>query len=131
VGWATNGRPNSSTNARRAPRPNTSLMPMSASRISPVRGSVWCGPMAKPTSAPTNQRIEPWPASMLSQSASSGCCRATMASLKPMRSKALFHSSTPAMMLGRYRGGMFLSSQNTIGLTGSDSAAAGSFFSRR
>jgi hypothetical protein len=74
---------------------------MSASRISPERGSALLGPRAKPTSAPTNQRIEAWPASRVSKSASSGCCRTTMAFLKPIFSKALFHSRMPAVMVAR------------------------------
>ena len=69
---------------------------MSASMISPVRGSLWLGPRAKPASAPLNQRIAAWRASSVSQSASSGCCLTTSAFLKPIFSKALFHSRMPA-----------------------------------
>ena len=107
-------------------------MPMSASRISPVRGSTWLGPIAPKVGLElVIQRIEARPKSSVSQSASSGCTSTRIAFLKPMRSKALFHSSTPAVMAGRYFSGMLRSSQKVIGLTGSDSAAAGSFFSRR
>jgi hypothetical protein len=65
------------------------------------------------------------------KSALSGCTCTTIAFRKPMRSKALFHSSTPAVMAARYFSGMVRSSQKVMGLTGSDRAAAGSFFSRR
>ena len=87
-------------------------MPMSASRISPLRGSAWLGPIAaKLGDGLVIQRSEATPASRVSKSASSGCCFTTIASLKPMRSKALFHSSTPAVMLARYFSGMLRSSQ--------------------
>jgi len=51
--------------------------------------------------------------------------------LKPIFSNALFHSSTPAVITARYLNGTVRSIQKTIGLTGSESAASGSFFSRR
>ena len=105
---------------------------MSASRISPDRGSTWLGPIApKVGLALVIQRIDARPKSSVSQSALSGCTSTRTAFLKPMRSKALFHSSTPAVIGARYFSGIVLSSQKVIGLTGSDSAAAGSFFSRR
>ena len=103
---------------------------MSASRISPVRGSTRLGPMASaPSLVSRYQRIEAWRTSAVSKSASSGCISTRIASLKPMRSKALFHSSTPAFTVSRYSTGTLRSSQKTIGLTGSESGAAGSFFS--
>ena len=78
-------------------------MPMSASRISPLRGSTWLGPMApKVGDALVIQRIEARPKSRVSKSASSGWTSTRIASLKPIRSNALFHSSTPAVMVARY-----------------------------
>jgi hypothetical protein len=107
-------------------------MPMSASRISPLRGSTWLGPMApKDGDALVIQRIEARPKSSVSKSAFSGWISARIASLKPIFSNALFHSSTPAMIGARYFTGTERSIQKTIGRTGSDSAAAGSFFSSR
>ncbi len=84
---------------------------MSASRISPVRGSTCEGPIAKPTSSPVNQRTEAWRASIVSKSSCSVCCFTTIAFLKPILSKALFHSRMPSATLLRYFSGMFLSSQ--------------------
>jgi hypothetical protein len=122
----------SSTRWIRRLRSRTGSMPISASRISPVRGSTWRGPMPPNTGrAVTIQRIDACRASTVSQSASSGWIFACTAPLKPMRSKALFHSRTPAITVGRYLSGMLRSSQKTIGRFGSDSGAAGSFFSRR
>ncbi len=69
--------------------------------------------------------------SAVSKVASSGWIFTWIASLKPMRSKALFHSSTPSAIAWRYFTGMSLSSQYTMGFTGSESAALGSFFSSR
>ncbi len=107
-------------------------MPMSASRISPVRGSIWLGPMApNDGDALVIQRIDATPTSSVSKSASSGCVLTTIAFLKPMRSKASFHTRMPLAMASRYFSGIVRSSQKVIGLTGSDSAALGSFFSRR
>ena len=77
------------------------------------------------------QRIDARPKSSVSQSALSGCTSTCTAFLKPIFSKALFHSSTPAVIGARYFSGIVRSSQKVIGLTGSDIAAAGSFFSRR
>ena len=105
---------------------------MSASRISPVRGSTRDGPMASaPSLVSRYQRTEAWRRSAVSKSAFSGCISTRIASLKPMRSKALFHSRMPAFTVSRYFSGMLRSSQNTMGCFGSDSAALGSFFSRR
>ncbi len=104
---------------------------MSASRISPVRGSVCDGPIAKPTSAPRNQRTDAWRASSVSKSASSGCTLTTIAFVKPIRSNALFHSRMPSATVSRYATGTLRSIQKTIGCFGSDIAAVGSFFSRR
>ena len=101
-------------------------------RISPLRGSTWLCPMPpKPGRALVIQRIEARPKSSVSNSASSGCCSARIASLKPIASKALFHSRTPAVTAARYFSGIVRSSQKVIGRTGSDSAAEGSFFSSR
>ena len=69
--------------------------------------------------------------SEVSKSALSGCTSTWIASLKPMRSNALFHSRMPSLIGSRYLTGMLRSSQNTIGCFGSDSAADGSFFSSR
>ncbi|MCU0773310.1 MAG: hypothetical protein MUC74_02055 [Ideonella sp.] len=77
------------------------------------------------------QRIEARPKSSVSQVASSGCTSARIALRKPMRSKALFHSSTPAITLARYFSGTVRSIQKVIGVTGSETSAVGSFFSRR
>ena len=97
-----------------------------------MRGSTWLGPMAPKVGLElVIQRIDARPKSRVSHSAFSGCSSTRMAFLKPMRSKALFHSSTPAVMGARYFSGMVRSSQYVIGFTGSDSSAAGSFFSRR
>ena len=105
---------------------------MSASRISPLRGSTWLGPMApKAGVLLVIQRTEATLASSVSKSASSGCTLTTIAFLKPIFSKALFHSRMPAVIASRYFSGTVRSSQYVIGLTGSESSAAGSFFSRR
>ena len=69
--------------------------------------------------------------SSVSNSASSGCCLTTIASLKPMRSKALFHSRMASATTPRYFSGTLRSIQKVIGFTGSDNSACGSFFSRR
>ena len=87
-------------------------MPMSASRISPLRGSTWLGPVAANAGdASASQRIEAWPKSSVSKSASSACTSTRIAFLKPIFSKALFHSSTPAVMAGRYLNGTVRSIQ--------------------
>ncbi|EWS52625.1 hypothetical protein X551_04587 [Methylibium sp. T29] len=87
-------------------------MPMSASTISPLRGSTWLGPMApKDGAALVIQRTEARFTSSVSKSASSGCTSTRIASRKPMRSKALFHSRMPALMAPRYLSGMLRSSQ--------------------
>ncbi len=83
-------------------RSRTGSMPMSASRISPVRGSDCDGPMPPNCGrAVTIQRIDACRASIVSQSASAGWIFACTASLKPMRSNALFHSTTPATIVSR------------------------------
>ena len=67
-----------------------------------MRGSTWRGPMPPNAGrAVVIQRIDAKRASSVSKSASSGCTFAWTASLKPMRSKALFHSSTPALTVSR------------------------------
>ena len=87
-------------------------MPMSASRISPLRGSTWLGPIAPNTGeALVIQRIEARFRSRVSQSASSGWTCTWMAFLKPIFSNALFHSSTPAVIAGRYLTGTVRSIQ--------------------
>jgi len=60
-----------------------------------------------------------------------GGWRTTIASLKPIFSNALFHSSTPAVTDARKFNGMFLSNQNTMGCFGGDNGAAASCFSSR
>jgi hypothetical protein len=86
--------------------------PMSASKISPLRGSTWLGPMApKEGCALVIHFTEATPTSSVSKSASSGCCFTTMASLKPIFSKALFHSKMPLLIDARYFTGMLRSSQ--------------------
>ena len=86
-------------------------MPMLAARISPLRGSTWLGPIApKLGAALVIQRTEA-PLSRVSKSASSGCTLTSIASLKPIFSKALFHSRMPAVMVSRYFSGMVRSSQ--------------------
>ncbi len=67
----------------------------------------------------------------MSNSASSLCCLTTMAPLKPIFSKALFHSRMASVITARYFSGTLRSSQKVIGLTGSDNSVFGSFFSRR
>ncbi len=85
---------------------------MSASRISPLRGSTWLGPVApNAVDALVIQRTEATPTSSVSKSASSGWTRASMAFLKPMRSNALFHSRMPAVIASRYFSGIVRSSQ--------------------
>ncbi len=87
-------------------------MAIAASRISPLRGSTCVGPMApKDGSALTIQRTEVTPTSSVSNAASSGCTLTTMAFLKPMRSKALFHSRMPRVIASRYFTGIVRSSQ--------------------
>ena len=67
--------------------------------------------MAGPPSDERYQRIVAWPTSAVSKSASAGWTFTWIASLKPMRSNALFHSSTPSVMGLRYFSGMFRSIQ--------------------
>ena len=57
------------------------------------------------------QRTDAAPTSSVSKSASSGCTLTTIASLKPMRSKALFHSRMPRVIASRYFSGIERSSQ--------------------
>jgi hypothetical protein len=104
---------------------------MSASRISPLRGSTWLGPMApKPgrrssSSAPRRSR------SPACRRASSGCCSRRWRCLKPIFSKALFHSR----MAGAH--GLAVGQRHVAvdpegdGLDRLDISAAGSFFSSR
>ncbi len=54
-----------------------------------------------------------------------------MASLKPAFSKALFHSRMPSVTAWRYFSGTLRSTQKVMGSFGAETAAAGSFFSRR
>ena len=118
--------------AARMLRDDRLSMPMSASRISPLRGSTWLGPIApKVGDALVIQRIDARPKSSVSKSAFSGWTSTRIAFLKPIFSNALFHSRTPAVIAARYLNGTVRSIQKTIGLTGSESAASGSFFSRR
>ena len=87
-------------------------MPMSASRISPLRGSTWLGPMAPNVGeALVIQRIEATPKSSVSKLASSGYTLTWIAFWKPIFSKALFHSRTPAVMVARYLSGTLRSIQ--------------------
>src|SRR3982751_3233351 len=80
---------------------------MSASRISPLHGSTWLGPHApKVGDAFVIQRIDARPKSRVSKSALSGCTSTRIASLKPIFSNALFHSSTPAVIEVRYLTGI-------------------------
>ena len=77
-------------------------MPMSASRISPVRGSTTEGPIAvKLVLVLVIQRIDACRMSDVLKSASSGWISTLIAFLKPMRSNALFHSSTPSRIAPR------------------------------
>ncbi len=106
--------------------------PMSASRISPVRGSTCDGPIAPNDGVAVGiQRIDEYCVSPRSKSASSGCCFTTIAFLKPAFSNALFHSRMPWRIGSRCFSGISLLSQKVIGFTGSETSAPGSFFSRR
>ncbi len=96
-----------------------------------MRGSLCDGPIAKPRSAPVNQRTEACRASIVSKSSCSVCWRTTIAFRKPDFSKALFHSRIPSATAGRYFSGTFRSIQYVIGSFGSDTAAFGSRFSSR
>jgi hypothetical protein len=57
------------------------------------------------------QRTDAWRMSLVSKSASSGCTSTRIASLKPMRANALFHSRMPSRIGVRYFSGMLRSSQ--------------------
>jgi hypothetical protein len=106
--------------------------PMSASRISPLRGSTCEGPMApKEGVAVAIQRIEEKRVSPRSSVESSACCATCRASLKPTFSNALFHSRMPRRIGSRYRSGISLPRTKRMGFFGVESAAAGSLFSRR
>ena len=102
-------------------------------RISPVRGSDWLGPTAvAPGPSIANQRTASSRVpSSVDQSASSACCSTRMASWKPARSKALFHSRMPARTGARHFSGMLRSITTRIGCFGGDTAADGSCFSSR
>ena len=63
-----------------------------------------------------------------SQSASSGCTFTTTAFLNPAASNGLFHSSTAWRIGSRSSCGVVFSIHQVIGVTGSETAAVGSFF---
>ena len=81
---------------------------MSASRISPVRGSSVDGPMALAFVLAAYMRVE-WLKSSSSALRLSGSISATIAFLKPMRSKATFQSVMPCSRYLRHLRGARLS----------------------
>src|SRR5437899_1839178 len=98
---------------------------MSASRISPVRGSWMFGPDAFSVVEGNHRMTEYRASSGLHFGSSSvvGACFAMIAFLKPASSNAGCHDSMPFLMYGRHFNGVAESIQYTIGLTGSDTAA--------
>src|ERR1700752_925724 len=104
---------------------------MLALRISPERGSLSRGPYAF-SMTDGSQRIVEFCASSRSKSGSSaGATLATMALLNPAARNTGSHISTPLISQGTHLAGVAGSIHHVIGVTGSETAAVGSFGSRR
>ena len=102
---------------------------MSAAINSPVLGLPILGPYPENDGLGDDDHLTTlYLTSPASQSESSGCIFATIAFLNPAFSKALFHPSIPLTTNGLISSGVDFSTQNTMGSTGSDSSAVGSFF---
>ena len=104
---------------------------ISAPKISPVLGFTKLGPY--PPNGARGEEVHLktlYLISPASQSAESGCILTTIAFLKPAFSKATFHCKTASLIMGRHSLGVEFSIHQTIGFTGSENAAVGSFFLR-
>ena len=102
---------------------------ISAPTICPVRGFVKEGPY--PPNGGLGEEVQRrtlYRRSPASHSASSGCTLISIAFVNPAFSKDLFHSRPASLMRSLYSYGVVFSIHQTMGWTGSDSFADGSFF---
>ena len=102
---------------------------MSAPKISPVLGFTKLGPYPpKGGLGEDVQRKTLYLTSPASQVALSGCIFTAIAFLKPAFSKASFQAKTPSLIVSLHSTGVDFSIHQVIGVTGSEIAASGFFF---